>query len=350
MKRLGLLAVIAAAFLFAWRLLDEIPLLVIGQPSSSGLLQQRKEAPFFQNLRTTTQLPVQVTYKPLESVGFKDTHQLQMLEEGVFDLVSLRFLQNRAAEPALEGIDLAGLIPDYEAAEQVIRAYSPTLDRYLRERFAVKLLGVWTFGPQEFFSRTPLRRLEDLRGLKVRVGDASLAAVISALGAIPAVIPFEATEQALAIGLVDCAVTSAASATHAGWTEHAPHYFRLAIHFGLNGYVITLRKWNELSPPQRVVLQQAFDVFLADLWQFSKELHEEASRGGSDLEGGRGSRQLVLAEPSADDVRRLHEIAITTSLPAWEEQCRMERPECPAEWRDKLSTFLDRRPDTAPPP
>ncbi|MCE9632387.1 MAG: TRAP transporter substrate-binding protein DctP [Planctomycetia bacterium] len=350
MKRLGLLVVISTVFLLAWRQYEEIPLLVIGQLSSSGLLQQRKEAPFFQNLRNTTQLPLQVTYKPLETVGFKDTHQLRMLKEGLFDLVSLRFLQNRAAEPGLEGIDLAGLIPDYKTAEQVVRAYSPTLDRYLQERFKVKLLGVWTFGPQEFFSRTPIRHLEDLRGRKVRVGDASLATVISALGGIPAVIPFDDTEEALAIGLVDCAVSSAASASHAGWTEHAPYYFPLAVHFGLNGYVISLKKWNEFSPRQRVILQRAFDDYLADLWRFSQQLHEEAARGGGDLGGPDGSCQLVLAEPSADDVRLLHEIAIAKSLPAWAEKCRKSRPECPAEWREKLAAFLDLPTSSAPSP
>ena len=348
MKRLGLLLVIVVLFAAVWRQLDRISLVVIGQPSSSGTIQREKESPFFQTLQASTRLPIQVTYRPLEALGFKDTHQLQMLEDGLFDLVSLRFLQNRKAEPCLEGIDLAGMIQDYRTAHAVTVAYAPTLDRCLQERFGVKLLGVWTFGPQEFFSREPIRGLDDIKGRKVRVGDASLAPIITAIGGIPAVIPFDDTRQALEIGLVDCAVTSAASATYAGWTQHAPHYFPLAVHFGLNGYVISLKKWNALSQRQQEVLQEAFDAYLADLWRFSEELHSTALRGGAGLMCSRGDcPELTVAEVAPEDLVRLRELSLAVALPSWAARCETVHPGGVEEWRATLATLLDLPPLSA---
>lgn len=356
MKRIGLLLVIVAVFVAAWRRLDEIPLVVIGQPSSSGALQQVMEAPFFQALRETTGLPLRVDYRPVEKAGFKDTHQLRMLEDGVFDLASLRFLQNRAAAPVLEGIDLAGLIPDFATARRVVAAYAPTVDRDLQERFGVKLLGVWTFGPQEFFSRTPLRGVDDIKGLKVRIGDASLAPVISALGGIPAVIPFEETQQALAIGLVDCAVTSAASATYAGWTEPAPYYLPVAVHFGLNGYAISLRKWNALSRRQQAILERAFADHVADLWQFSEDLHARALDGGHDLPARENVRpDLVVAAPMPQDAEKMRGLALSVALPRWAERAEAVKLGAVAEWRERLASVVDQPipapgPATAPDP
>lgn len=350
MRRIALLLVIVAVFVAMWRRLDEIPLVVIGQPSASGTLQREKEAPFFETLPVTTGLPLRVTYRPVEMAGFKDTHQLQMLEDGLFDLVSLRFLQNRGAEPLLEGIDLVGLIPDFATARQVVDAYAPTLDRALQQRFAVKLLGMWTFGPQEFFSRTPLRGLEGIEGLKVRVGDASIAPIIVALGGVPAVIPFEETKQALEIGLVDCAVTSAASAEYAGWTEVAPYYLPVAVHFGLNGYVVSLKKWNSLAPPQRVILQQAFDAHIADLWRFSSALHARAVDGGLDPATRRGAASdLVVVEPALRDIRLMRELGLSVSLPRWAERCETVHPGATAEWRRTLASVVD-LPPAAPQP
>ena len=49
MKRLIILATLLFVFAVIWRLLDEIPLRVIGQPSSAGILIQTKEVPFFTN-------------------------------------------------------------------------------------------------------------------------------------------------------------------------------------------------------------------------------------------------------------------------------------------------------------
>jgi TRAP-type C4-dicarboxylate transport system substrate-binding protein len=336
--RLGILVAIVVVFLLGWWHLDETPLVVIGQPLASGLMQQRREAPFFEHLRATTHLPVRVTYRPLESVGFKDTHQLSMLQAGAFDLVSLRFPQNRALEPTLEGIDVAGLIPDFATAQAVIRAYSPTLDRRLQARFSAKLLGVWTFGPQEIFTRTPIHRLDDLHGLKIRVGDASLAPVVTALGGIPAVIAFDDTKQALALELVDGAIVSAASAIHAGWTEHAPHYYPVAIHFGLNGYVISLGKWNSFTRREQAALQSAFDAYLAGLWSDAQELHAEAQRCGGSPQSSQGPHcRLIIATPPEEDVQRVREITLAASLPAWEKACRTVCPGCLAEWREILS-------------
>ena len=42
--------------------------------------------------------------------------------DGLFDLVSLRFIQNSEAEPSLQGIDLVGLYADYDTARRVVLA------------------------------------------------------------------------------------------------------------------------------------------------------------------------------------------------------------------------------------
>ena len=91
-------------------------MLVLGQPRSVGLLQREQEAPFFRHLTDTTDLPLRITYKTADTFGLKDTHQLEALRDGRVDIASLRFMQNIAREPALEGLDLPGMIPDFQQA------------------------------------------------------------------------------------------------------------------------------------------------------------------------------------------------------------------------------------------
>lgn len=337
MKRILLFLGIAMVFTIAWVRYREVSLLVIGQPTSTGLLQSAKEAPFFSGLQAATRLPLKVTYKPLNTIGFKDTYQLQMLKEGLFDLASLRFIQNGEAEPGLQGFDLAGLYSDYDTAKTVVRTYADTIDRYLNDTFDAKLLGVWTFGPQVLFCRKPIQRIEDTKGLKVRVAGASLATLITSLGGTPAIIPFDDTKNALAIGLVDCAITSAASANYAGWPEHTRYYFPLAIHFGLNGYAISLKKWNVFSTKEQAILQAAFDAYLDDLWKFSQATHLDASNCNIGRECKHGKPyDMILVEPSAHDIRVLKEIAKNKLLPEWAEKCERIHPGCRDEWTDKV--------------
>lgn len=337
MKRIWVLLGVMAVFATSWVTLRQVPLTVIGQPTTTGLLQQQREAPFFADLAENTGIPLAVDYKPLNTVGLKDTHQLQMLKDGVFDLVSLRFIQNSEAEPSLQGIDLVGLSGDFDTARTVVRHYAGTVDRYLRESYDAKLLGVWTFGPQELFCSTPVRGIDDLAGRKVRVASPSIASLITALGGTPAVIPFDDTRAALSTGLIDCAVSSATSATSAGWLDHTAYYFPLPVHYGLNGYAISLRTWNQLTGREQTILQTAFDDYTDDLWQFARELHRATAdciTGRPCLEGQ--PYHEILVPPSARDLRVFREVARTRVWPQWAERCDDVHPGCSAEWRAEV--------------
>ncbi len=339
--RLLSFVVITTSFTLAWRHFNQIPMLVIGQPTTTGLLQREKEKPFFEQLEAVTGLPLKVTYKPLNFTGIKDTYQLQMLRDGGFDLVSLRFIQNSKAEPSLAGVDLLGIIQDYAMARQVVRNYSGTIDRYLQRQFQVKLLGMWTFGAQQIFCKSPISQLEDLRGLKVRVASSELSTFVSELGGTPAVIPFDQTRDALAIGLVDCAVTSAASANFAGWVDHTNYAFPIAVQFGLNGYAISLRKWNSLSVEQQRILSKAFDNYIDDLWRYSETLQADvvSCNTGGPCQRGK-PYHLRLVKPSAHDTWLLRDISMRKVLPAWAETCERLHPGCLSEWRQKIAALL----------
>ena len=341
MKRLLLFVLMTTAFVYFWQAFNQIPLRVIGQPSSTGLLQRDKEAPFFAGLRAATKIPLQVVYQPVDALAIKDTFQLQMLKSGQFDLVSLRFIQNAELEPSLAGIDLVGMIPDYRMAQQVIAAYAGTVDRNLQEKFNAKLLGIWSFGPQEFFCSKPIQRLADIKGLKIRVGGPAMSPFVLAFGGVPAVIPFEDTKNALAIGLVDCAITSAASANSAGWLEHANHSFPLAVQFGLNGYAISLSKWNALSSRDQSILADTFAAYMTELWRFTQELQADATSCNTGGECKRGNRFQAKAVPvEAQDVALMRDIMMRTVFPEWAEKCEKLSPGCVREWKEKLSTVV----------
>jgi TRAP-type C4-dicarboxylate transport system substrate-binding protein len=91
----------------------------IGQPLATGLIQKNKEQPFFENFAARTGLPIDVDYKPVDTLGIKDTEQLRIMKAGLFELVSLRIAQNTRDEPTLLGLDLVGASPDYATARKV---------------------------------------------------------------------------------------------------------------------------------------------------------------------------------------------------------------------------------------
>lgn len=339
--RLALGLLVGVAFLFGLRRLERFPVQVVGQPSISGPIQRDLEQPFFARLAAETGAPLDVTYRPNDQLGLKDSFQLLMLQNGALDLVSVRFLQNAPVEPMLLGLDLPGAAPDFDTARAIADAYAPLLDRALATHHGSKLLGLWPFGPQIFFCRKEVGSLRDLAGLRVRVGSDNFAALVTSLGGRATVIAFEDVAAALRDGLVDCAITSATSGNAAGWPRYATHLFELGTQLGINGYVVSLRLWNRLSTAQQVAIEAAFRRHVESVWVTARRLHEQAvsCNTGGPCTGGT-PYGLVRVTPSADDMRRLREGFEHTSYTDWVARCDGVHPTCSRDWFDVVSPVL----------
>jgi TRAP-type C4-dicarboxylate transport system substrate-binding protein len=330
MRRLVAALGITSSFAIAWFAFEEIPLVVLGQPTTTGKVQSELEEPFFRALNDKSGIKFRTEYTPINKAGYRDTHQLQLLKGGKVDIASVRFAQNSQEEPSLQGIDMAGLIDNFEEASEVSAAYSGAVDKQLRLRFGAKLLGVWTFGPMEIFCNKPVRRLQDLRGLRVRTSSQQMSSFIVELGAKPAVIDFSDTAAALKDGLVDCGITSKGSASHAKWSQHAKFNYPFAIQFGFNGYAITLKKWDALTRDQQSKLQQAFDEHVQSIWRLSKDMSDASNKS-------KGSESLVYRLDRAL-ARQIMEKKI---LPNWEKECKVVQPSCRIDWNKRLLKIIN---------
>ncbi len=321
---------------------EKLKLKVIGQPLATGLIQKNKEQPFFESLAAKTGLPIEVEYKPVDTLGIKDTEQLRVMKAGLFEMASLRMSQNSRDEPTILGLDLVGLNPDYATGKKVADAFAPILDQRLQKQFGVKLLGIWPFGPQVLFCKPPITKLGDVKGLKVRVYDQNLAKFVESLGGTPVPIAFAETHQSLSLGVVDCAITGPSSANSAGWPEVTTHYLPIGMQIALNGYGITLSAWNKLKPDQQKKLQAAFDELLADIWKYSEELFLDASNCnvGKDPCNTGKKFKLVNVPVTPGDLDIVKKAVREISYPAWAEVCDKSNPGCSASWKKAVGPIV----------
>jgi TRAP-type C4-dicarboxylate transport system substrate-binding protein len=315
---------------------------MIGQPLATGLIQKTKEQPFFESFAQKSGVPVDIDYKPVDTLGIKDTEQLRVMKAGLFEMASLRMSQNSRDEPTILGLDLVGLNPDYKTGREVAKAYSGILDQRLQKQFGVKLLGIWPFGPQVLFCKKPISRLADVRGLKVRVYDQNLAKFVESLGGTPVPIPFAETHQSLSLGVVDCAVTGPSSANSAGWPEVSTHYLPIGMQIALNGYGITLRAWNQMKPDQQKKFQAAIDGLLEEIWTYSEHLFIDASNcnvGRDPCTTGK-KFNLVNVPVTKGDLDIVRKAVRDISFPAWADVCDRSNPGCSATWKKAVGPIV----------
>lgn len=321
---------------------DKLKFKIIGQPLATGLIQKNKEQPFFENFAERTGLPIEAEYKPIDTLGIKDTEQLRVMKAGLFDIVSLRVSQNSRDEPALLGLDLVGASPDFATGRKVANAYFSTVDERLQKQFNVKLLGVWPFGPQILFCKKPISKLADIKGMKVRVYDQNLAKFIEMMGGTPVPVSFADTHQSLSLGVVDCAITGPSSANSAGWPEVTTHQLPLGFQMALNGYAISLKAWNQLKPDQQVKLKSAFEGLTDEIWKYSEELFLDAlnCNAGKDPCTTGKKFKLTQVQVSPADSELIRSAVTKVSLPVWAEVCDKSNPGCSQKWKATVGPVL----------
>jgi TRAP-type C4-dicarboxylate transport system substrate-binding protein len=316
----------------------ELTLTVLGQPLATGLIQKNKEQPFFENFSKNVGFEATVNYKPIDVTGIKSEETLRVLKSGLFDIVSLRIAQAARDEPFLLGQDIVGLNPDYKTARKVYDAYAPHFDQDLQQKFNSRLLGLWPFGPQVLFCIPEIKGLKDLKGKKVRVYDQSIAQFMESLGAIPVAIGFAETQQALARGVAECAITGASSANTAGWPEVTNYFMPIGFQVGFNGYAMNLNSWKKLNADQQKKLQAGIDALNKDIWAYSEEIFLDAVRCNVGKDPCTTVTKFKMKEvPVTDaDLKLVAEAVKTISLPAWGKVCERSTPGCVEKWKQIL--------------
>lgn len=320
---------------------QNVKLRVAGNLLATGLIQQNKEQPFFENLAKTTGLPIEVDYKPMDVTGIKDIEGLRVLRSGLFDIVTLRLAQVSRDEPFFLGLDIVGLNPNYDVARKVIDAYREPFDQRLQQRFNAKLLGLWPFGPQVVFCNGAISGLEDLKGKKVRVYDQSLAKFIEKIGGVPVTVSFGETQQALQLGVVQCAITGPSSANSAGWPEVTTHFLPIGFQIAVQAYAINLNSWRKFSPEQQKTLEAAFRQNEADIWKYSEEIFDDAVRCNVGKDPCTTVKKYKMVDvPVRDgDLKMVRDAVGTVSFPAFSEICEQSFPGCAVTWKKALGSM-----------
>jgi len=179
--------------------------------------------------------------------------------KGISDLGMSCFAYTRGRFPVMEAIDLPHGYPNGRVATRVATEFYKQMDPV--ELKDVKVLYIHAHGPGLLHTKKPVRKLEDLKGLKIRSTGLS-AKVSAALGAVPVAMPQSSTYEALQKGVVEGTFTPIE--TLKGWKQG--EVIKYTTDCSGVGYttamfvVMNLKKWNS---------------FPADIQKTIEEINEE---------------------------------------------------------------------------
>jgi TRAP-type transport system periplasmic protein len=203
------------------------------------------------------------------------------------------------------------------------------------ERLGVRLIATHPFPAQVFFCKKPIAKLDDIKGLKVRVAGPSQSDFISALGGQPTAIAFNEVYGALERGTVDCAVTGTGSGNAQKWYEVTTHLYTLVVSWGISGYFVNLNWWNKLDAPVRTYLDKHFDDVEDAQWKLGAELTADGiacnigDAAGCKINTLVKNKPMVLVRPTDADIARAKQVFVDVVLPNWVKRCGGEKCSVP---------------------
>tara|TARA_B110000977_G_scaffold173452_1_gene226619 strand:- start:3 stop:1061 length:1059 start_codon:yes stop_codon:yes gene_type:complete len=300
---------------------------------------QKHEGPFWnQHIAQASGGSIIGEIKPQTALGLKGFEIMRLVKNGVFDF-AFGLPGYVAADNAIfEGADLSALSQDIATLKLVSDAYRPTLDRAFKNIYNAKLMMLYPFPSQTLWCNTPVTKIGDLKGKRIRVYSTTLGDFVEGVGGISVVVPFLEVNAALTNGVLDCAITGTMSAYTGQWYKVASHAFTLRVGWGLAFGAFNLDKWNALSKTQQGLLEKELGALNQRMWAETAtedDIAIECLTGSVCSLGERG--KMVLVEPSKADLEKRDTIAHEVILPRWAARCG---PECTANWNATVGKVL----------
>lgn len=181
---------------------------------------------------------------------------------GISDIGFSCFAYSKGRFPIMSAIDLPMGYLNGKVASKVANDFA---QKYaLAELKDVKLLYVHGHGPGLLHSQKPVKKLEDLKGMKIRSTGFS-AKVVTALGGVPVAMGQGGTYEALKTGVVEA--TIAPIEVLKGWKQAEVIKYTTecsAVGYTTAMYIVMNRaKWNSLSPDLQKIFEQVSEQWVA---------------------------------------------------------------------------------------
>ena len=226
-------------------------------------------------------------------LGPGPAEQYKRAVDGVADIIFGLPGYTAANFPMTLLAELPGVITEEGGTQALLDNLSQLDNEYRR----VKLLGLWTNAPNALFMREkPVRSLDDIAGLKIRVPSRNAGLIIESWGATPVSMPVPEIYNAMQTGVLDGAFIDG-TATFAFKLSEVTQYITTGMNSSMSSFFLVMNRdsFGDLDADQQAAVAQAgLDISLIA----NKVQLGGAHKGLADFQAAEG-KELITLSPEA---------------------------------------------------
>ena len=235
------------------------------------------------------------------STLYKDKEEMEALQMGAVHMLAPSLAKfGPLGVKEFEAFDLPYIFRGYEDLHKITKGEVGAGLLAKLEPKGVKGLAYWDNGFKVMSASKPLKMPEDYKGLKMRIQSSKvIEAQMRALSALPQVMPFSETYQALQTGVVD-GTENPPSNLYTQKMHEVQKHVSLTNH-GYLGYAVIANKgfWDKLPEEVRKGLDEALKESTDFANQIAKEENDKA------LEAVKASGKSEIYTPTEDETKAL---------------------------------------------
>jgi len=199
---------------------------------------------------------------------------LRAVSTGQVNIAEFLLGQFGNEDPVFAADNIPFVAAGYDNAWKFYQAQKPELQASLKKR-GLRLMYSVAWPGQGFYTKEPLKSVDDLKGTKFRTYSPLTARLAELLGASPTVIQVPEIPQMFATGAVQAMITSSATGTSTKAWEFVKNYYKTSAFHPKNVVVVNERGFSRLPKDQQAALTKAAAAAEKRGWEMSKAREKE---------------------------------------------------------------------------
>lgn len=257
--------------------------------------------------RTKGQVKLEVVSLP--EIGLTGFELVRVTRAGLVDVSDIILTYVAGDVPMVEGVDLPGLFPTFEASMKAHIAFMPAVKK-AEDKLGGVVLGGYLWPAQYLFTKKPVKGPADLKGLKVRVYGTAQTELARALGMEAVSIPFAEVYTALERGTVDAGITGTYPGFALKWFEVTKYLVDIGHGPVGAAFVVSKKTWDKLSPEIKTIVTKLGEDFSERGWELGRRTTQE----GIDENRKKGMELIALSPAMAAATQKVTKEVI---IPSW---------------------------------
>ncbi len=214
--------------------------------SPQGSLYKGAMVPWMAEMNKQLAGKVKVDGFPGGAMGRNPRAQVKLVQDGVIDIGFFVPSYTPGRFPDTQVMELPGIFRNSrEASISFWRLYDKGLQRGF-DKFHV--FSLFTTDAYNIHTKSPIKRLSGLKGLKLRAGGPVAAATIKAIGAVPVGMPITTVAENISKGVLDGSASDWNVAFAFRIVDVAKHHYMALMGTVPIGMLMTKKNWNGLDP------------------------------------------------------------------------------------------------------